>query len=189
MRAVAPLVTLLALAPVLAGCGNSAAPAAAPSPATSAAPTTPTRVTSFAVSDDNLRVDKVGMRDGELHPDGSPDLVFTATTEGPVRAIFVYECDEKGNPIMGLRADTATGERDIPPELGSVIDKGKMTIGLGVFENGAAINEPTGTVHILDGVHHLTLYVPDDATLKAGDYVRIWVRAGGKTIAGPVVKY
>jgi hypothetical protein len=150
----------------------------------------PTRVAAFAVSNDNLRVDKVGMRDGELNPDGSPDLVFTATTEGAVRAIFVYECDAQGNPVAGLRADTIIGAKEVPAELGSVVDEGKMTIGLGVFENGKAINEPTGTIRIADGVHQLTLYVPDDSTLKAGDYVRIWVRApGGKLVAGPVVKY
>jgi hypothetical protein len=186
MRAVTlPVFGLLAL---LAGCGNSAPPPAAPAPSSSAS-TMPTRVTAFAVSNDNLRVDKVGSQDGQLNPDGSPDLVFTATTEGPIRAIFVYECDAQGNPAAGLRADTVIGTKDVPPELGSVVDQGKMTLGVGVFENGKVLNEPTGTVHIDGGVHQLTLYVSDDSTLKAGDFVRIWVRAGGQTIAGPVAQY
>jgi hypothetical protein len=150
----------------------------------------PTGVTAFAVSNDNLRVDKVGTRDGDLHPDGSLDLVFTATTQGPIGAIFVYECDAQGNPVAGLLADTIIGANDVPPELGSVVEQGQMTIGVGVFENGRAINEPTGTIRIPDGIHQLTLYVPDNATLKAGDYVRIWVTApGGKLVAGPVAKY
>jgi hypothetical protein len=147
-------------------------------------------VTAFAVSNDNLRVDRVGMRDGELKPDGSMDLEFTGTVEGAFRALFIHSCDEKGAPAAaGLRADTVVGTKEIPPELASVVDEGKMTFGVGVYENGKLVNEPTGTAHAGAGVHQLTFYVPDSAQLKAGDHVCLWVKSSGKLVAGPVVTY
>jgi len=146
-------------------------------------------VTAFTISNENLRVDKVGMRDGALTPDGSVDLVFTATIDGPFDAVFIYSTNEKGEPTQGLRADTIVATNEIPPELGSVVDTGKMTFGLGVVENGKMINAENGSVRASGGVHQLTFYVPNSANLKEGDFVRLWVRAGGGLVASAPVKY
>jgi hypothetical protein len=117
------------------------------------------------------------------------DLVFTGTVEGAFRSVFIYECNEKGEPAAGLRADTVVTAKDIPPELGSVVDQGNMTAGVGVYENGKLLNEPTGTAHAGPGSHQLTFYVPDMGNVKAGDYVCLWVRNAGKLVEGPPVKY
>jgi hypothetical protein len=121
------------------------------------------------VSSENLRVDKIGMTDGMLGPDGSADLVFTATVTGPFDALFVYSVDAKGTPSSGLRADTIIRTEEIPPELGSVVDTGKLTLGVGVIENGRFLNDPSGQVKVAEGTHQLTLYVPNPTTLQAGN--------------------
>ncbi len=159
--------------------------AAAPRPTTS-----DTRIVAFSVSNENLRVDKVGIRDGVYKADGTLDLAFTATVEGPFEAVFVYSCNAKGEPIYGLRADTLTRGEEIPPELGSVVDTGKMTYGVGVFENGRLVNQESGRVQLESGTHALTLYTPNPGMLKAGDHVRLWVKApNGALVASPVALY
>lgn len=186
------LVTLVGTAGLaLAACSSH------PSPATPAAgPAAPpgggaTRVTAFAVSAENLNVDKVGLRDGYQRPDGNRDLAFTATIQGPVDAMFIVSTNQKGEPGYGLRADTLVGNEEIPPELGGVIDTGKMTVGIGVMEPGGArfLNGDNGSIHLGDGVHTVSLYVPNTATLHAGSYVRLYVKAGGVLVPGPVTPY
>src|SRR5690349_13848946 len=68
-----------------------------------------TKVTAFSVAPENLNVDKVGMRDGAIHPDGNHDHAFRATVDGPFDAIFIVECNAKGEPSYGFRADTLSG--------------------------------------------------------------------------------
>lgn len=159
--------------------------AAAPRPTTS-----DTRIVAFTVSNENLRVDKVGIRDGTYKADGTLDLAFTATVEGPFEAVFVYSCNEKGEPVYGLRADTLTRGEEVPPELGSVVDTGKMTYGVGVFENGRLVNQESGRVQVQGGTHALTLYTPNPGMLKAGDHLRLWVKApNGALVASQVALY
>ena len=157
----------------------------------SAAPASPTRVVAFGVSNENLNVDKVGMRDGFMKPDGARDLAFTVTIDGPFESLFVVSTNAKGEPSYGLRSDTLTGHEDIPVELGGVIDTGKMTVGIGVVEGGKFINGESGSAHGGPGLHNLTLYIPNTATLPGGSFVRIYVRAPGSTalIPGPVTPY
>jgi len=158
---------------------------------TSAAPVASTRVVAFGVSNENLNVDKVGMRDGFMKPDGARDLAFTTTIDGPFESLFVLSVNAKGEPSYGLRADTLTGNEDIPTELGGVIDTGKMTVGIGVVEGGKFINGESGSAHGGPGLHNLTLYIPNTATLQGGSFVRIYVRAPGNTalIPGPITPY
>lgn len=168
--------------------------AATPATTTTAKSTGPagkTTITAFAVSPENLAVDRVGLRDGYQKPDGNRDLAFTATIQGPVDAIFIVSTNQKGDPGYGLRADTLIGSEEIPAELGGVIDTGKMTVGIGIAapNSGRFMNEDNGSIHLGDGVHVLSLYVPNTATLQAGSYVRMYVKAGGVLVAGPITPY
>jgi hypothetical protein len=188
--AFAALAALAALSG-LACSSNPPAQSATTVAKTSAAPVTATRITAFAVSNENLNVDKVGMRDGFMKPDGARDLAFTTTIDGPFESLFVVSTNAKGEPGYGLRSDTLTGSEEIPLELGGVIDTGKMTMGIGVVEGGKFINGESGSARGGPGVHSLTLYIPNTATLQAGSFVRLFVRAPGSTalIPGPITPY
>ncbi len=154
------------------------------------ATTTDTRITAFAVSNENLRVDNVGMRDGMFRADGNLDLAFTATIEGPFDALFLYSTNAKGEPAYGLRADTLARGEEVPAELGSVVDTGKMTVGVGVWENKRLVNQESGRVQYEGGTHTLSLYTPNPGMLKPGDHLRLWVRApNGALVASPVIQY
>lgn len=174
------------------GCAGPPAPAAPATPAkTTTTATTATTVVAFAVSPENLNVDKVGLRDGYQRPDGTRDLAFNATVQGPIDALFVVSTNQKGEPGYGLRADTLVGREEIPPELGGVIDTGRMTVGIGAVESGGTkfLNGESGSLHLGNGVHNLTLYIPNTATLQAGTFVRLYVLAGGVLVPGPVTPY
>jgi hypothetical protein len=151
----------------------------------------PTKITAFAVSNENLNVDKVGLRDGFMKPDGARDLAFTVTIDGPFDSVFVVSTNAKGEPTYGLRADTLVGNEEVPNELGGVIDTGKMTVGVGVVEAGRFINGESGSAHGGPGLHTLTLYIPNTATLQPGSFVRLYLRAPGSSalLPGPIVPY
>ena len=173
-------------------CSSKAVAAGPASPAATAAATTAaTKIVSFAVSAENLNVDKVGLRDGYQRPDGNRDLAFTATIQGPIDALFLVSTNQKGEPGYGLRADTLVGNEEIPAELGGVIDTGKMTVGVGVSEAGGTkfLNADNGSIHLGDGMHVLSLYVPNTATLQPGSFVRLYVKAGGTLVPGPITPY
>src|SRR4051812_40341848 len=93
----------------------TASSAAAPNP--NGAPVV-TKITAFSVSNENLNVDKVGLRDGLNRPDGNRDLAFNLSIDGPFEAIFVVSTNAKGDPGYGLRADTLIANEEIPTELG-----------------------------------------------------------------------
>ena len=183
------LASLAALAAT--ACGGPTASQSGTTPATtSVAATSSTRVVSFSVSNENLNVDKVGLRDGFMKADGNRDLAFTTSIDGPFEALFLVSTNAKGDPGYGLRADTLTGSEEIPTELGGVIDTGKMTVGIGVVEGGKFINGESGSAHGGSGVHNLALYVPNTATLQPGSFVRLYVRVpGGALLRGPVTPY
>lgn len=191
LLALAPLVLASLTALSAAGCAERA-PAQGDTTATKkvAVAAGPTRIVSFTVSNENLNVDKVGLRDGFMKPDGNRDLAFSASIDGPFEALFIVSANAKGEPGYGLRADTLTGTDEIPTELGGVIDTGKMTVGIGVVEGGKFINGESGSAHGGSGVHNLTFYVPNTATLQAGSFVRLYVRTpGGALLPGPVTPY
>ncbi len=110
MKTAAPLLqigilSLAVAASSLVGCSDPSRPAAAPI-VVPPKPEPPTRIAAFSVSNENLNVDKVGVRDGFTKPDGNRDLAFRATIEGPFDALFILSVDKKGEPAYGLRADT-----------------------------------------------------------------------------------
>lgn len=185
------LLPLLVVAFAAPACGSP--PAAQPATATAGkpAPTTTARVTAFDVSNESLNVDKVGMRDGAIVPDGNRDLVFTATVEGPIDALFLVNASDKGEPLQGFRADTVIGHEELPPELGSVVDIGRLTVWIAVVENGKFVNTEAGTLGFLQaGTHHLKLYVPNTGLLRSGTHLRLFARSpGGGLVGGPVVAY
>lgn len=185
-RALAPLLCLL-----VSACSSS--PRRAPSVTVAKqggdGPVT-TNVAAFAVSPENLNVDKISMRDGGIAPDGNRDLVFTATVEGPADALFVVRCTEKGEPLHGFRADTVVGHEELPPELGSVVDVGRLTVWIAVVEEGKFVNGEGGTLSLSPGTHALKLYVPNTGNLTGGSHLRLYARApGGTIVAGPVIQY
>ena len=150
MRSIHLLASLSFLA-LLGACGPSS-DAASPADTDSSSrfknkprPVAPdsTKVTAFSVDPENLNVDKISMRDGGIRPDGNRDLVFRATVEGPADALFLAATDQKGNPQYGFRADTVAGAEELPSELGSVVDVGRLTIWIAVVEDGKFINART----------------------------------------------
>ncbi len=189
MRPLVALATLL----LVACSGGQKQPDLGPSQKNSTTTTTPavdTKITSFVVAAENLKVDAVGMNRGSISPDGSRDHVFSATIEGPVDALFIAECDEKGNPVYGFRASTVGRNEELPKELGGVIDIGAMTIGIGVVEDKHFVNGEQGGLNLPAAHHALTLYAPNTAALQPGDYVRLWARSptGGLAVS-PVARY
>lgn len=150
-----------------------------------------TEVIAFSVHEDNLLVDRISMRDGGLAPDGNRDLVFRATVEGPADALYIVTTSPDGQPHHGFRADTIAGHEEIPKELGSVVDLGKMTVWIGVVEDGRFINRGGGALGALaPGRHELKLYVPNTGNLAPGAHLRLYARApSGGLVGGPVLRY
>lgn len=185
---------LLSILPLvlLAACGGpqKPPPGKTDGPKAATGPET-TKVLALTLSRENLAVDKVSMRDGRFVPDGALDLVFEAQIAGPATALYLVSCTEKGDPLQGFRADTVVGHEEIPPELGSVIDVGRLTVGIGVFERGKFVNAENGTLGELPaGIHSVTLYVPNPGTLRSGTFVRLYARTpSGHLVAGPVAPY
>ncbi len=150
-----------------------------------------TKVTAFSVDVENLNVDKIAMRDGGIRPDGNRDLVFRATVEGPADALYIVTTSEKGDPHYGFRADTIAGHEELPSELGSVVDVGRLTVCFAVVENGKFINAEGGSLGDLSpGPHQLKLYVPNTGNLQPGSHLRLYARApNGGLAKGPVIRY
>lgn len=148
------------------------------------------RVTAFAIAPESLNVDSIGMRDGLTRPDGNRDLVFTATVEGPLDALYLVNCSEKGEPLHGFRADTIFGHEELPRELGGVVDVGRLTVWIGIVKDGKFVNGDGGSVRLGPGPHVLRLYVPNTGTLNAGTHLRLYARGlSGALAGGPVVPY
>jgi hypothetical protein len=153
---------------------------------------TTAKVTALAIHNDNLNVDQISMKDGNVHGDGNRDHVFTATVEGPLEALFLVTTDEKGAPIHGFRADTVTGHTELPQELAAAgqIDVGRMTVWIAVVENNKFINTESGGVSLPAGPHSLKLYVPNTGTLRPNSHLRLYGRApNGAIVGGPTVPY
>ncbi|MBX3231084.1 MAG: hypothetical protein KIT84_37105 [Labilithrix sp.] len=150
-----------------------------------------TKVSAFSVDPENLLVDRIAMRDGGIRPDGNRDLVFRATVEGPADALYLVTTSQKGDPQYGFRADTISGHEELPSELGSVVDVGRLTVWIAVVENGKFINVEGGALgYLAPGAHALKLYVPNPGNLAPGAFLRLYARApNGGLVAGPVITY
>ena len=159
-----------AIALVVVGCGPSTTKTSGPD-TKAVAPSTPARIESFAVGADSLTVDKVGMRDGELMPDGSMDLVFDAVVVGPIAQLFIFQTSEKCSPSGAFRTDTLTGNQEAPRELGGDLELGRLALGMGVQEGGKFINREGGSIPVLGAARHvLRLYVGNTNSLQAGTH-------------------
>lgn len=153
---------------------------------------TTAKITAFAVDNENLNVDRISMKDGNIHADGNRDHVFTATVEGPLDALYLVTVDEKGQPVHGFRADTVSGHAELPQELAAAgqVDVGRLTVWIAVVENNKFINEDNGRVDLAAGPHTLRLYVPNTGTLRANSHLRLYGRApNGAIVGGPTVPY
>lgn len=190
MRAVALLVSFVLSA---GACGPAhTTPASDTSPGKAGAPVPgTTKVTAFSVDVENLNVDVIAMRDGGISPDGNRDLVFRATVEGPADALYLVTVSEKGEPHYGFRADTIAGHEELPAELGSVVDVGRLTVWIAVVEDEKFINRDGGSLGELSpGTHHLKLYVPNTGNLHPGSHLRLYARSpNGALAGGPVIPY
>jgi hypothetical protein len=178
-----------------AGCKSSDTPAAEEPKAGEKpkhATETTAKITALALHDENLNVDRISMKDGNIHADGNRDHVFTATVEGPIEALFLVTVDEKGAPIHGFRADTVSGHAELPQELAAAgqIDVGRMTVWIAVVENNKFVNTDSGAVSLAAGPHALKLYVPNTGTLRPNSHLRLYGRApNGAIVGGPTVPY
>jgi hypothetical protein len=191
------ILALLAVFSALPSCKSSDTPPAeepkvGERPKHASATDTPAKVTAFAIDNENLNVDKISMKDGNIHSDGNRDHVFTATVEGPVDALYLVTVDDKGAPIHGFRADTVSGHVELPQELAAAgqVDVGRMTVWIAVVENNRFINEESGSVKLAAGPHVLRLYVPNTGTLRPNSHLRLYGRApNGAIVGGPTVPY
>ena len=166
-------VLLAALPLMLGGCGPATAQttAAAPDGTKTVVPSTPAKIESFGVAADSLTVDKVGMRDGELMPDGSKDLAFDVVIFGPVTQLFIFQTSDKCSPSGAFRADTLTGSQEAPKDLGGDLELGRLALGMGVMENGKFINREGGSIPPLSAERHtLHLYIGNTNALQAGTH-------------------
>ncbi len=173
MSPVSALCLWAAVPLVLLGCGPSTAQTTTTGPTSTKtnAPSTPASIESFGVAADSLTVDKVGMRDGELVPDGAKDLSFDAVVIGPVTQLFVFQTGEKCNPSGAFRSDTLTGAQEAPKELGGDLELGRLALGMGVMENGRFINREGGSIPPLTAERHtLRLYIGNTNSLQAGTH-------------------
>jgi hypothetical protein len=150
-----------------------------------------TKITSFTVDIENLNVDKIAMRDGGIRPDGNRDLVFRTTIDGPADALYIVSVSDKGVPQYGFRADTVAGHEELPRELGSVVDVGRLTVWIAVVEDGKFINAESGALGTLSaGTHQLKLYVPNTGNLTPGSRLCLYARTpSGALVKGPVAPY
>ncbi len=164
----------------LVACGGSQAPAP------QAAPVTPEAAFTLEKSADSAQVDRVGPGDG-AGPDGTNDLGFVATLDGPVAAIFLVAVDAGGKPDGSFQADTLVGSTEVPAELGA--KPGSGTSGLGVLEGDKVVNAKDGSLEPLGaGPHRLTLYVAPSPAITAGTKLRVYLQRPDKSlVSGPTV--
>jgi hypothetical protein len=192
--------------PPLPSASAPAPPASAPAsaePVASAAPsdtppTAPTvsnpppplgTVTAFAYSAQSGKVDKVGAKDGNFKPDGVKDTVFDLEYDGMAKAIFVMTTDAEGQLTSEFDADTRVGDEPIPKDLAGIMNLGKNTAGLAVFENGKLVNAKDGGLGkdgLAAGKHKLTLHVSVKEFPKSP--VRVFVlNQEDRVVKGPVL--
>lgn len=165
------------------GCAGSPPPVPESAPVAAAAPTA---VPTLAKSADSGQVDHVGPSDG-AGPDGTNDVGFVATVDGPISAVFIVGVDAEGKPTGTFQADTLVGSAESPPELGA--KPGSGTSGLGVLEEGKVMNAKDGSLQALGpGPHQLQLYLAPSPAIATGTMLRVYVQRPDKSlVAGATV--
>lgn len=141
------------------------------------------KILAFARGADTGKVDKVGMADGSLKPDGQKDASFTLKLTGPVDALFLTGVDKTGEPMGEFQADTLVGNETMPNELAKHM-KGGKTLGMAVFEGDKMLNAPDGSIRgkLTAGEHSVTLYIANVAGIKPGKSVRVYAQMPDGTV-------
>jgi hypothetical protein len=148
-----------------------------------------TAISSFERSTESLKIDKVGVADGALTPDGQKDVVLTLKLTGPFESIYVASVDAKTGATTGeFQADTLTGTVIQPNEF-AAMRSGARTVGLGVFEADKLLNNPDGSLPpVAGGAHTLTLVLANSASLKVGKPIAVFVQTPDhQVVKGPVL--
>lgn len=143
------------------------------------------RIVALAIAPESLNVDKVGVRAGAIFPDGIRDLAFDLEVYGPLTALYILSTDEHGEPDGIYRVNTLAGESEAASSLGGLLEKGRFSPGLGVFENGQPLNKPDGSLGELpSGRHVLKAYASNSGSLRRG----MRIRAFGELLDRSLVK-
>jgi hypothetical protein len=127
-------------------------------------------IASVTASPDSGQVDRVGVDDGDLAPDGVMDVVITAQVQGPVYGFVVIPA-AGGNSPLAIPCDTVVGAQRVYPSTDPTqYWLGSATDGLAVYEGGRLLNGADGSMPMLmPGPHTLTLEFEDvDALAIAG---------------------
>ena len=173
----------------------SAAPSASAAPTASASATvTPPKpamkgtIKSFTRSALTGTVDKVGEKDGSYKPDGVKDVVFDLDYEGAATAIFVMTTDREGTLTSEFDADCLVGDQVIPGEIAGLINTGKSTAGLAIYEGDKLLNGKDGglATPLAEGPHKLSLYISSKNYPKSA--VKVFVLLpDGTLVKGPML--
>src|SRR5581483_698491 len=144
-------------------------------------------ITAFAHAATSGTVDKVGEKDGAFKPDGVKDTVYDLEYEGAATAIFVMTCDKQGELTSEFDSDTLVGDQTIPKEIAGILNAGKTTAGLVVYEGDKLMNGKDGSLAPLaEGKHKLVLHISKKDIPKAP--VRAFVLLpDGSLVKSPVL--
>ena len=155
---------------VVVGCGESAAPKSPSEPkAPKSAPLT------LEPGADSGQVDRVGVADGSLKPDGVVDLSFRLTVDGAIKAVFLVAVDKGGAASGQFQADTLVGDEEVPKVISTKWGGG--TAGVGVVDQGALVNAPNGSLSLpASGRRELALYISRPPALAKGAWLRAYVQ-------------
>ena len=101
-------------------------------------------------------------------------------------ALFVMTCDKEGTLTSEFDADTLVGDQTIPKDIAGVLNAGKNTAGLAVYEGDKLMNRPDGGVTLSEGKHKLAL------TISAKEFptgpVRVFaLLPDGTLVKGPIL--
>jgi len=168
---------------------TSASVAASVAPSASVEPPAAAKgtITAFAHAATSGTVDKVGEKDGAFKPDGVKDTVYDLEYEGAATAIFVMTCDKQGELTSEFDSDTLVGDQTIPKEIAGILNAGKTTAGLVVYEGDKLMNGKDGSLAPLaEGKHKLVLHISKKDIPKAP--VRAFVLLpDGSLVKSPVL--
>jgi hypothetical protein len=148
-----------------------------------------TKIVSFERSPESLKIDKVGVADGALTPDGQKDIVFTLKLSGPIESVYITSIDAKTGATTGeFQGDTLTGTTIQPNEF-AALRAGGRTVGIGVMEGDKLVNKPDGSLPALPGgAHTYTLILANSPSLKAGKPIGVFVQTPDhQVVKGPIV--
>ena len=166
----------------------SVAPAASSAAIVTPPPKPKGTVRAFTRSATTGTVDKVGEKDGSYKPDGVKDVVFDLDYEGAATAIFVMTTDGEGSLTSEFDADSLVGDQTIPTEIAGMLNTGKTTAGLAIYEGDKLLNGKDGglAAPLADGPHKLSLYISSKNYPKSP--VKVFVLLpDGTLVKGPML--